>query len=175
MSWSPQRRLVIVEFPDMDTLQQWYSSEAYAQALAFRDRALSRRLLFVEGTLEPAFQARRDPCLLQVEPLEHGPRRFVLDAARVAFGDQRGPLRRQHVAVQRCEHLGAQRVRLRVGHLVGVLRMPGDRQPDVGQRRGVEPGRRVGGEPGQHVVGGGVHDLLGLAGLGVVGDAVGLE
>lgn len=47
--WSPQRRLVIVEFPDMDTLQRWYSSEAYAQALAFRDRALNRRLLFVEG------------------------------------------------------------------------------------------------------------------------------
>lgn len=48
--WPPQRRLVIVEFPDMDTLQQWYSSEAYAQALAFRDRALNRRLLFVDGT-----------------------------------------------------------------------------------------------------------------------------
>jgi uncharacterized protein (DUF1330 family) len=49
-NWSPQRRLVIVEFPDMDTLQRWYSSEAYAEALAFRDRALSRRLLFVDGT-----------------------------------------------------------------------------------------------------------------------------
>jgi uncharacterized protein (DUF1330 family) len=48
-NWSPQRRLVIVEFSDMDALQRWYSSEAYAQALAFRDRALSRRLLFVEG------------------------------------------------------------------------------------------------------------------------------
>jgi uncharacterized protein (DUF1330 family) len=49
-NWSPQRRLVIVEFPDMATLRRWYSSEAYAQALAFRDRALSRRLLFVDGT-----------------------------------------------------------------------------------------------------------------------------
>jgi uncharacterized protein (DUF1330 family) len=49
-NWSPQRRLVFVEFPDMDALQRWYSSEAYAQALAFRDRALSRRLLFVDGT-----------------------------------------------------------------------------------------------------------------------------
>ena len=29
-NWSPQRRLVIVEFPDMDTLQRWYSSEEYA-------------------------------------------------------------------------------------------------------------------------------------------------
>ena len=45
----------------------------------------------------------------------------------VAFGDQRGPLRRQHLAVERREHLGAQRVCLGVGHLVGVLGMPGDR------------------------------------------------
>ena len=49
--------------------------------------------------LEAAFQARRHPGLLQVEPLEHGPRRFVLDAAcapRSAI--QGGPLRRQHFA-----------------------------------------------------------------------------
>jgi uncharacterized protein (DUF1330 family) len=48
-NWPQQRRLVIVEFPNRDTLQRWYSSEAYAEALAFRDRALSRRLLFVDG------------------------------------------------------------------------------------------------------------------------------
>jgi uncharacterized protein (DUF1330 family) len=48
-NWAPQRRLVIVEFPDMDTVRRWYSSEAYAEALAFRDGALSRRLLFVDG------------------------------------------------------------------------------------------------------------------------------
>jgi uncharacterized protein (DUF1330 family) len=47
--WPPQRRLVILEFPDMDTARRWYSSEDYAQALTFRDRALSRRLVFVEG------------------------------------------------------------------------------------------------------------------------------
>jgi uncharacterized protein (DUF1330 family) len=47
--WPSQRRLVIVEFPDMATAQRWYSSESYSRALAFRDRALSRRLLFVEG------------------------------------------------------------------------------------------------------------------------------
>jgi uncharacterized protein (DUF1330 family) len=33
----------------MDTARRWYSSDDYAQALAFRDRALSRRLVFVEG------------------------------------------------------------------------------------------------------------------------------
>jgi uncharacterized protein (DUF1330 family) len=48
-NWSPKRRLVIVEFPDMDTARKWYSSESYAEALAIRDRALSRCLLFVEG------------------------------------------------------------------------------------------------------------------------------
>jgi uncharacterized protein (DUF1330 family) len=47
--WLHQRRLVIVEFPDMDTLQRWYASEEYGQALAYRDEALSRRLLFVDG------------------------------------------------------------------------------------------------------------------------------
>jgi uncharacterized protein (DUF1330 family) len=48
-NWPSQRRLVIVEFPDMDAARQWYSSDSYAKALAFRDRALSRRLVFVEG------------------------------------------------------------------------------------------------------------------------------
>ena len=47
--WPSQRRLVIVEFPDMETAKRWYSSDSYAKALAFRDRALSRRLGFVEG------------------------------------------------------------------------------------------------------------------------------
>ena len=48
-NWLPQRRLVVVEFPDMDTARRWYASDSYAQALTFRDRALSRRLLFVDG------------------------------------------------------------------------------------------------------------------------------
>jgi uncharacterized protein (DUF1330 family) len=47
--WPSQRRLVIVEFPDMDAARRWYSSDSYAKALAFRDRGLSRRLVFVEG------------------------------------------------------------------------------------------------------------------------------
>jgi uncharacterized protein (DUF1330 family) len=46
--WPPQRRLVILEFPDMETARRWYGSEEYAQALTFRERALSRRLTFVE-------------------------------------------------------------------------------------------------------------------------------
>ncbi|MBB5164115.1 DUF1330 domain-containing protein [Mycobacterium sp. AZCC_0083] len=46
---SPRRRLVVVEFPDMDVARRWYASDSYAEALALRDRALTRRLLFVEG------------------------------------------------------------------------------------------------------------------------------
>lgn len=43
------RKTVIVEFPSMERLQQWYASPSYAKALAYRDRALVRRLVFVEG------------------------------------------------------------------------------------------------------------------------------
>jgi uncharacterized protein (DUF1330 family) len=46
--WAP-KHLVIVEFPDMDRARQWYRSEAYAEALTVAERALSRRLIFVEG------------------------------------------------------------------------------------------------------------------------------
>ncbi len=46
--WKP-RHLVIVEFPSMDRAHEWYRSEDYAEALMVRDRALSRRLIFVEG------------------------------------------------------------------------------------------------------------------------------
>jgi uncharacterized protein (DUF1330 family) len=55
--WEP-KYLVIVEFPDMDRARQWYRSEAYAEALTVADRALSRRLIFVEGA--PALQASGD-------------------------------------------------------------------------------------------------------------------
>ena len=60
--------------------------------------------------LKPALQARRHPGLLKVESFQHGPSGFILDPACVAFGDQRGALGHQHVAVQRREHLRAQRV-----------------------------------------------------------------
>ena len=47
--WPSQQRLVILEFPDMDTVRRRYASEDYAQALVFRDRTLNRRLTFVDG------------------------------------------------------------------------------------------------------------------------------
>ncbi len=47
---STTRRMVIVEFPSMERIRQWYGSDEYALALRFRSAALSRRLMFVEGT-----------------------------------------------------------------------------------------------------------------------------
>ncbi len=47
--WSLDERVVIVEFPSMARLREWYASPAYAPALAIRQTALGRRLLFVEG------------------------------------------------------------------------------------------------------------------------------
>jgi uncharacterized protein (DUF1330 family) len=45
---------VIVEFPTMDRAHEWYRSPEYAEPLALRGGALSRRLLFVEGAAPPA-------------------------------------------------------------------------------------------------------------------------
>jgi uncharacterized protein (DUF1330 family) len=47
--WPSEQRVVVVEFPSMDRLRRWYSSADYAEALAIRDTALTRRLLFVDG------------------------------------------------------------------------------------------------------------------------------
>jgi uncharacterized protein (DUF1330 family) len=43
------KNIVVVEFPSMDHINQWYSSPEYAEALKFRDKALNRRLMFAEG------------------------------------------------------------------------------------------------------------------------------
>lgn len=48
------RRLVVVEFPSMERAKRWYASAEYAEALKFRDDALARRLIFVEGLPEEA-------------------------------------------------------------------------------------------------------------------------
>jgi uncharacterized protein (DUF1330 family) len=46
--WMPEH-IVIVEFPTMDKAREWYRSPDYAEALAVRQTALDRRLIFVEG------------------------------------------------------------------------------------------------------------------------------
>lgn len=47
-AWKPEA-LVVVAFPDVATARAWYGSTDYAEALAFRDAALSRDLILAEG------------------------------------------------------------------------------------------------------------------------------
>jgi uncharacterized protein (DUF1330 family) len=47
-SWSP-KRLVIVEFPSMERLKEWYASPAYAPTLALRQRSAISSLVMTEG------------------------------------------------------------------------------------------------------------------------------
>ncbi len=47
--WPDAQRVVVVEFPSMERLRDWYGSDDYAEALAVRETALTRRLLFVNG------------------------------------------------------------------------------------------------------------------------------
>jgi uncharacterized protein (DUF1330 family) len=45
----PPKTIIIVEFPTMERLREWYASPEYAEALKLRQTALDRRLIFVEG------------------------------------------------------------------------------------------------------------------------------
>jgi uncharacterized protein (DUF1330 family) len=45
----PPKNIVVVEFPSMERLREWYASPEYAEALKVRATALDRRLIFVEG------------------------------------------------------------------------------------------------------------------------------
>jgi uncharacterized protein (DUF1330 family) len=45
----PPKSIVVVEFPSMARLREWYASPEYAEALKVRRTALERRLIFVEG------------------------------------------------------------------------------------------------------------------------------
>jgi uncharacterized protein (DUF1330 family) len=47
-TWSPAR-LVMIEFPDMETLKAWYSSPEYAPLLALRQPAAIDHLVAVPG------------------------------------------------------------------------------------------------------------------------------
>ena len=46
--WKPQR-LVIIEFPSMDALQEWYHSAEYAPMRALRQSASSGSLVAADG------------------------------------------------------------------------------------------------------------------------------
>lgn len=45
----PAKTIIVVEFPTMERLREWYASPEYAEALKVRQTALDRRLIFVEG------------------------------------------------------------------------------------------------------------------------------
>ena len=45
----PPKNIIVVEFPSMEKLREWYASPEYAEALKVRRTALDRRLIFVEG------------------------------------------------------------------------------------------------------------------------------
>jgi uncharacterized protein (DUF1330 family) len=47
-SWSP-KRLVIVEFPSMARLKEWYDSPGYAPILALRKRSAISSLVMTDG------------------------------------------------------------------------------------------------------------------------------
>ena len=46
--WRPHRT-VVLEFPDMETLERWYNSEAYSAILGIRERAAVSSVFVVEG------------------------------------------------------------------------------------------------------------------------------
>jgi len=45
----PAKNIIVLEFPSMEKLRQWYASPEYAEALKARQTALDRRLIFIEG------------------------------------------------------------------------------------------------------------------------------
>ena len=46
-TWAPAT--IIVEFPTAEAARAWYESSGYAEALKYRDAALERDLILVEG------------------------------------------------------------------------------------------------------------------------------
>lgn len=46
--WAPPR-LVVIEFPSMEQLQQWYDSEEYKPLIELRQQSAKTNLSFVEG------------------------------------------------------------------------------------------------------------------------------
>ena len=46
--WKPER-IVVLEFPDADNAQAWWSSEEYAPAKALRQRTAHTKMILVPG------------------------------------------------------------------------------------------------------------------------------
>jgi uncharacterized protein (DUF1330 family) len=48
-------RFVVIEFPDMDRIREWYDSPEYRRARAIREGKVRVGMLFVEGTAPEGF------------------------------------------------------------------------------------------------------------------------
>ncbi|RLU85836.1 hypothetical protein CTZ27_26055 [Streptomyces griseocarneus] len=48
-------RIVVVEFPDMDRIREWYDSPEYRRARAIREGKVRVGMVFVEGALPEGF------------------------------------------------------------------------------------------------------------------------
>jgi uncharacterized protein (DUF1330 family) len=46
--WNPER-IVVLEFPSVERVKEWWSSEEYPPAKAIRQRAARTKMLVVEG------------------------------------------------------------------------------------------------------------------------------
>ena len=46
--WQP-KRLILLEFPSLDRLREWYRSKEYAPLIALRQRAARTNVILVEG------------------------------------------------------------------------------------------------------------------------------
>ncbi|TQK17609.1 steroid delta-isomerase-like uncharacterized protein [Microbacterium sp. SLBN-154] len=77
--WAPDRRVVLIEFPDVQHIHRWYHSAEYAPAREIAKTALDRTLVFVEGVDE-----NQDEGVLELNDPEATVRRFY-DA--MASGD----------------------------------------------------------------------------------------
>ena len=50
---APTKRIVVIEFDNVETAERWYRSPAYAEAIPLRQRAATARLFIVEGAPPP--------------------------------------------------------------------------------------------------------------------------
>ncbi|MCK7623330.1 DUF1330 domain-containing protein [Streptomyces sp. RS10V-4] len=48
-------RFMVIEFPDMDRIREWYDSPEYRRARAIREGKVRVGMMFVEGTLPEGF------------------------------------------------------------------------------------------------------------------------
>lgn len=46
--WEPER-IVVLEFPSMERIKEWWDSPEYAEAKAIRQRSAKTRMIMVEG------------------------------------------------------------------------------------------------------------------------------